>query len=341
MVIVLADPPAKESSELVQERRLKPPTDQTSLVQPPGGQDIHVIVDEEYLPIFGGKIKKHYDDKTRERQQDGKIHIFEIGDCLRKALIMKTYPDFAVNTIYDYTNFMQGLNSESAIVDILKSQMPSGTESSFQKDIDFSDISAHPDFIEGDVVFELKSTNKIKPLILSDDNVKGYLRQVVYYMILMDIEKGRIMVRYNLPYFPEFVTKDTVVDETRNFTGDGESMYKLRFHKDTGQFPFFPIRINIPLDAPIRDYVKKGLLEVVKPLYNEGDISKIPRLDGMMDGSNWKCSNYCKVRELCYEIEDTQSDPETRSILLNKHIDDSMNKKRRSGRRKDRDVILS
>ncbi len=255
---------------------------------------------------------------------------------------MNQYADqIEPNTIYDYVNFIQGLNSESAIVDILQSQMPEGTESIFQKDIDFSGISGHPDFIEGDWVFELKSTNKIKPLILSDDTVKGYIRQAVYYMILLDIEKGRIIVRYNLPYFPEYITKDTIKDRNRNFTGDGESMYKLRFHKDTGQFPFFIINVNIPLQAPIREKVKKGLLEVVKPLYDAGDITKIPRLDGMMDLSNWKCSNYCKVREICSEIEDEQTDPEIRSILLNKHIDNSMDKKRSYGKRKDKNVVIS
>lgn len=296
-------------------------------------KDIVVTIDEDYLSILGNKIKKHYDEKTKQRHTDKKIHIFEITDCLRKPLIFQQYADqVEPNTIYDYVNFIQGLNSESAIVDILTSQMPSGTESTFQKDIDFSGISAHPDFLQEDVVFELKSTNKMKPLILSDDTVKGYIRQVCYYMILLNIEKGRIIVRYNLPYFPEYIQKDSL---------DNESMYKLRFHKDTGQFPFFAIKINIPLQAPIREKVKKGLLEVVKPLYEAGDITKIPRLDGMMSGNNWKCSHYCKVRDLCFDIEDQQTDSEVRDILLNKHIDSAMDRKRTYGKRKDRNIDIS
>lgn len=259
---------------------------------------------------------------------------------------MEQYPDqVQENTIYDYVNFMQGLNSESAIVDILTTQADSSTESTYQKDIDFSGISAHPDFLEGDVVFELKSTNKIKPLILSDDTVKGYIRQVVYYMILLDIEKGRIIVRYNLPYFPTYLkASDGIKYQIQELNPDFdvlENIYVLKFHKDTGQFPFFTIKVNIPLQAPIREKVKKGLLEIVKPLYKEGDVTKIPRLDGMLDGSNWKCSKYCKVRDLCSEIEDKQIDPETRNVLLNKHIDNSMNKIKRFGRRKDKNIDIN
>jgi hypothetical protein len=293
-------------------------------------KDITAEVDSDYLPILAKKIKKYFDDKNSERQNDGKIHIFEITDCLRKALLMKKYGAEIQNDIYDYMNLIQGLLSEAKLVEILAyDQKASSTE--FQKDIDFDGISGHPDYTEtGEVeyVFELKSTNKIKPLILSDDTVKGYIRQVVYYMILMGIERGRILVRYNLPHFPEYVGKE--IDEA---TQVEESIYKLRFHKDTGQFPFFAIRLHLPLQAPIRDYVKKSLIDIVKPVYEAGDIEQIPPLEGMREGTNWKCNNYCKVKEHCEKIPDKQNDPNKRYVLLNQHIDDSVNRVRFFGRK--------
>ena len=185
-------------------------------------------------------------------------------------------------------------------------------------------------------MFELKSTNKIKPLILSDDTVKGYVRQVVLYMILMNIERGRILVRYNLPFFPEYIGKE--LDET---TGVEEPIYKHHYHKDTGQFPFYTCKIHLPLHAPIRQYVKDSLLNIVTPVYREGNPELIPPLEGMKEGRNWKCSNYCKVYEICKKIPDRQTDIEKRRVLLNQHIDESVNRVRRFGKRKDMNVNIN
>ena len=302
-----------------------------------GGKDIKVEVDSEYLPVLAKKIKKYFDDLNKERQTDGKIHIFEISDCLRKGLLTKQYADEIDNDIYDYMNLIQGLLSEHKLVEILASdQEASSTE--YQYNIDFSGISGHPDYIENDEqewVFELKSTNKIKPLILSDDTVKGYVRQVVYYMILKNIEKGRILVRYNLPHFPQYVKVPDGLKiqlESEGVTLD-DNLYKLAFHKDTGQFPFFAIRVHIPLSAPIRDYVKQKLIEIVKPVYESGDATIIPPLEGMKEGTNWKCVKYCKVYEQCKQTPDLNTNQEARYVLLNKHIDEAVERVRFYGRR--------
>jgi len=229
-------------------------------------------------------------------------------------------------------NFDHGLNSETVLVQIMESQKDEGVSTEYQYDINFSGISGHPDYIEGDWVFELKSINKFKPLILSDSSIAGYIKQVTYYMILMNIEKGRVIVKYNMPFFPELDHYDEI---------DGLPLYKLRFHKDVGQFPYFTFRVDIPLDAPIRQKVKDGLLNVLKPMYKEGDISKFPRLDGCLDGSNWKCAKYCKVRDKCLELSDEQYDVDVKDILLSKHIDEQVHRKRVYGKRMDRDVVLS
>ena len=294
----------------------------------------------EFLPILGKKIIDYYEEKNRKRQQDGTIHIFEITNCLRQSLILQQYPEELVNklTIWDTTNFDHGLNSETVLVDILESQRddPDNVSTEYQRHIDFSGISGHPDWIEGDWVFELKSVNKFKPLILSNDSVVGYIKQIVYYMILLNIEKGRIIAKYNMPFFPEKVIE---IAEDSEFPEIKTPLYKLNFHKDTGQFPYFTCRVDIPLSAPIRQKIKDGLLKVLKPLYQEGDITKFPRLDGCIDGSNWKCAKYCKVRDKCLELEDRQYDIEIKDILLNKHIEKQVDRKRVWGKRQDKNVI--
>lgn len=333
-----------ESSEPHQEKNSKPQNDQTLQdLQTNQRKGILVEVADDYLPILNKKIINYYEEKNRQRQQDGTIHIFEITDCLRKSLILQQYPEEIENklTIWDCMNFDHGLNSETILVNILDSQAKkdnSASHTEYQYNIDFSGISGHPDYIENNVVFELKSINKFKPLILSNDSVTNYIRQIVLYMILMSIENGRIIVKYNLPFFPELVTYDTQILPEFNFIGDGKPLYKLNFHKDTGQFPYFSVKINIPLDADIREQVKKGLLEVVKPLYMKGDITKFPRLEGSLEGKNFKCNNYCKVRNKCHQIPDEQNDNNIREILLNKHIDSQMNKIRRNGKRKDKNI---
>lgn len=334
-----SSPNKKESSEPLQAQNTKPQNDQILSNSPINQKDILVTVDDDYLRVLGKKLIKHYEEKNKRRQQDGTIHIFEITDCLRKSLILQQYPEEARKlTIYDTMNFDHGLKSETVLVDVLESQKDHAVSTEYQYDINFEGISGHPDFIEGDWVFELKSVNKFKPLILSDSTVTGYIRQVVYYMILMGIDKGRIIVKYNLPFFP---VKMGEIVEDENFPNIKTPIHKLEFHKDTGQFPFFNIQVTIPKDAPIREKVKNGLLNVVKPLYKQGDISKFPRLDGCLEGQNFKCMNFCKVRDKCLELADEQYDPDIRGILLNKHIDSQMDKVRNYGKRRDKNVDCS
>lgn len=282
-------------------------------------KEITIEVDEQGLIKLANTIKEHFDTKQIQRYEDGKIHISDLTVCLRKALITVQNQDSIENNIYDYVNFMGGLDSERTLVDIMTDgQAVGGTD--YQRDINFDEFTAHPDLIMNNVVYELKATNKNQPLILSDDALKSYINQVVYYMVLLDIEDGRILVRYRLPYFLEYMGKDDL----------DESVYKLRFHKDTNEFPFFQAKLHIAHQAPIRQEIKDGLINVIKPLWKAGDITKIPVLDNKK--YNWRCG-YCKVRNICDQIPDRQTDPYIRNIVLNKHIQNASNKVRRVGRK--------
>lgn len=280
-------------------------------------------------------------EKNKQRREDtlkGILHIGNVNGCLRQSMITEQYHEQIEYNIYDLCNFMDGLDSEKIIVKILDHGRENVNEKGeYQKDIVFDNFVAHPDYIDDEtgVIFELKSTNKIKPFILSDETMKVYIRQIVYYMVLEGLEKGRIFARYALPMFPEYVGKD--IDTT---TGVEESLYKLKYHKDTGQFPFFACDLTLDLSAPSRERIKRALIEIIKPIYLKGDISQVPVLDGKKEGTNWKCNSYCKVREICDKIPDLQTDYEKRYVLLNKHIDNAVNKIRRNGKRKDKDVVI-
>ncbi len=289
-------------------------------------KEIDIEVDFDYLSTFGKKVKKKFMDSNRKRAEDTKngiLHAGNIVGCLRQAMLTEQNLDYIAEkyNIWDYVDFMDGNGSENAIVSILDHDKDPDKLGQYQLDVHFDDFTAHPDYIEDDgTVLELKSSKKIKPFILSEETVKKYIRQLALYMILTDNENGKILARYARPDFPEYVGKQ--IDEK---TGVEENLYILRFHRDTGQFPFWAVKVTIKMDAKIRENIKKAMIEITAPLYKAGIVSKIPMLDDKEN--NWACQKYCKVKELCDQTPDEQTDPNARYVLLNKHLDDAMNKK--------------
>lgn len=293
-------------------------------------RDAKVQVYPEFLSIFGKKVKKHFDEGNRKRAEDAKngyIHIGNITDCARQSMLTEQNLDKIDMTIWDYADFMDGLGSEEMIISVLNHGKEIKGES--QRDVKFENFVAHPDYIDEldgkPVIFELKNSKKIKSFILSEDTMKKYIRQILLYMILTDIPEGIVLVRYARPDFPETVTKDETKFEMFNFIGDGEYVYKLRFHKHTGQFPFFAVKIDLPMDSPNREIIKQGLREITAPLYLAGDPTKLPLLPDR--DNNWKCQNYCKAKDLCYQTPDEQTDEVKRFVLLNEHLDSIVTKK--------------
>jgi hypothetical protein len=325
MVVVLSNKKQQKQQVQVESSPQKPIPIYLNLIK-----DAEVQVYPEYLSLFGKKVKRMFDEKNKQRAEDSKkgiIHIGNITGCARQAMLTEQNLDDIEMTIWDYADFMDGLGSEEMIVRVLNHGKEVNGE--FQKDIVFDNFVGHPDYIdeiEGKpVIFELKNSKKIKPFILSEDTMKNYIRQILLYMILDDIAEGIILVRYARPDFPEYITKDQDRFDMFNFIGDGESLYKLKFHKETGQFPFFAVKLDLPLDSPNRDIIKKGLKEITAPLYQSGDPKKLPILPDR--DNNWKCQKYCKVKDLCYQTPDEQDDAVKRFVLLNHHLDSIVNKK--------------
>ena len=287
-----------------------------------------VSVDEDYLRQLSQKIRDYFEKRNLERIHDGKIHISDLTYCMRKAIIGRKWPEKVKMTIDDYVVFMDGLGSEKMLVEILNDDAPEGS-TEYQKDVAFDEFSAHPDYVdENQTVFEFKTSNTIQHIVLSNDILKSYIRQTVYYMTLMGITEGKILVRYKRNEFPEYIAKDDIdcfliSDPKHKFVNDNKPMFKLIKHKDIGQFPFFAAKVELKYDAAVRSKITDGLINVIKPLYKTGDIEKLPRLENYP--VNWKCQ-YCNVKDICDQIPDLQMDQYKRNILLNKHIDNTVNK---------------
>src|SRR5688500_15750693 len=114
MTIVLKDPHSNKQGKKILLQQVQA----ESLIQQPhltysASKDIRVEVDTEYLPVLAKKIKKYFDDLNEKRNG---MHVFEISDCLRKALLVKKHAKDIQLDIYDYMNFIQGLLSETKMV---------------------------------------------------------------------------------------------------------------------------------------------------------------------------------------------------------------------------------
>jgi hypothetical protein len=272
--------------------------------------------DKEFEKEFEQAAIKLHQENNVKRANNGLLNIGDTTYCNRKSLIPIIFPSRAGLDIYEVDNFMRGDGAEHSIVKILE-YMNKEKDKTFQLEILFDKITGHPDFvINGETVFELKSTNVIKDLDLESSNLKSYIRQITYYMLLTGIEKGRIIIKYGLPFEMQWIRKDAK---------DGENIYKVKYRTKSNKSPYYHIKLTISKDAEIRTKIKDILTQKIKPVLDQAiknrDLTIIPVVDGKKAiPMDWMCS-YCKHKEICDSIPDKQNDPELRNILLNKHID--------------------
>lgn len=278
---------------------------------------ILVEEDNEFLQEYMDTTIKYHEENNVRRASDGLVHIGDITYCARKAWIPYIFPLRNKLDIYEVDNFDRGLGTEYSIVKILDYRY-SEKDTDFQMEIQFDGITGHPDFtVKDEVVFELKSTNTIDKLNLKSDNIKSYVRQVVYYMLLTGIETGRILIKYNLPFHMKYIRNQKREDGNPNY------QYNIEYHHKNNRVPYYFLKVTIPKDDPLRHSVRDILVNKIKPLYKHvlknRDLTVIPTLpDKKVNG--WKC-RYCKHNELCSTIPDRQTDPELRGFLLNEFID--------------------
>ena len=64
-------------------------------------------------------------------------------------------------------------------------------------DLEMDGLIAHPDIMNKDQIVELKDTLSNKRLDINDHQFKSYVRQLLYYLVITNIEKGIISIRYN------------------------------------------------------------------------------------------------------------------------------------------------
>ncbi|MFL6390821.1 MAG: hypothetical protein ACJ71E_02055 [Nitrososphaeraceae archaeon] len=242
-------------------------------------------------PEFTRLLLKNLMSKhEQKRRQDNTVHVSDIipTTCIRKQYYSRKFPDMDPLSDQSVHHFVRGESSEFVITQLAGLGVA-------QADIEMEGIVAHPDImsLEECVIIELKDTVSGRRLDFYDNTFRAYLRQLLYYMVMTNIEKGIISIRYN-------------VRELRWVRSDSEGDYFFRpFNaKDVGIESW---EAFLASDDIVRQLLKNEMVRrknlFLKAL-NENNVSILPRL--IDDAKRSKCPR-CPFYDKCVN-QDPESD---------------------------------
>jgi len=243
-------------------------------------------------PEFTNLLQKNLMSKHEEkRRRDNTVHVSDIipTTCMRKQYYSRKFPDMDPLSNQSVHHFVRGESSEFIITQLADLGVA-------QANIEMDGIFAHPDIMssKGDdhgvssgngVIVELKDTVNGRHLDFYDDTFRSYLRQLLYYLVMTNIEKGIISIRYN-------------IKELIWIKSDSEGDYFFRPYnaKDVGIESW---QVLLPSSDIARQILKNEMVRrknlFLKAL-EENDVSILPRL--IDDAKRSKCP-HCPFYDKC------------------------------------------
>jgi hypothetical protein len=243
-------------------------------------------------PEFTNLLQKNLMTKHEEkRRRDNTVHVSDIipTTCMRKQYYSRKFPDMDPLSNESVHHFVRGESSEFIITQLADLGVA-------QANIEMDGIFAHPDIMssKGDdhgvssgngVIVELKDTVNGRHLDFYDDTFRSYLRQLLYYLVMTNIEKGIISIRYN-------------IKELIWIKSDSEGDYFFRPYnaKDVGIESW---EVLLPSSDIARQILKNEMVRrknlFLKAL-EENDVSILPRL--IDDAKRSKCP-HCPFYDKC------------------------------------------
>jgi hypothetical protein len=168
---------------------------------------ILISKDSSFIDMLRSNLKEHYD--MNRRKVEDKIHVSDIlwGSCLRKAYYSRVIRDYEF-TDDDIDNFVRGESSEHVLVDL--ANIGVGQHELFFED----DLIARPDLLSfsassdssdatknqqpqpKNLIVEFKDTKSFERITPDNPKFKGYLRQLLYYLIISGFDAGVLCIRY-------------------------------------------------------------------------------------------------------------------------------------------------
>jgi hypothetical protein len=225
-------------------------------------------------PEFTNLLEKNLISKHEEKRRTANtIHVSDIipTTCIRKQYYSRKFPNMDPLSNESVHHFVRGESSEFVITQLADLGVA-------QANIEMDGIVAHPDIMSDEkaVIVELKDTVNGRRLDFYDSTFRSYLRQLLYYMVMTDIEKGIISIRYN-------------VKELRWIKSDSEGDYFFRpFNaKEVGIESW---EVFLPSQDIARQILKNEMVRrknlLLKAL-EENNVSILPRL--IDDAKRSKC----------------------------------------------------
>jgi len=261
----------------------------------------------EFTDLLRKNLNKRYEE--RRRLGDSSIHVSDIlpTNCIRKQYYSRKVPEMDSISNESVHHFVRGEASEFVITDLANMGVA-------QAELEMDGLSAHPDIMSENekgeeterlveagvkakgqsVIVELKDTVDGRRLDITDQKFRSYLRQLLCYLVMTDIEKGIISIRYNSREL-RWIKSST----------EGDYFFRPYDGRDVGIESW---QVFLPKEDIAREILKNEMVRR-KSLFlralQENNVSILPRLAETI--RNTRCS-YCKFYQKCMNEDNETED---------------------------------
>ncbi|MDQ6864284.1 MAG: hypothetical protein M3044_10710 [Thermoproteota archaeon] len=272
----------------------------------------------EFTDLLQRNLNKRYEE--RRRLGDSSIHVSDIlpTNCIRKQYYSRKFPEIDPISNESVHHFVRGEASEFVITDLANMGVS-------QAELEMDGLIAHPDIMSENekgeenerlieagvkakgqsVIVELKDTVNGRSLDITDQKFRSYLRQLLYYLVMTNIEKGIISIRYNSREL-RWIKSST----------EGDYFFRPYNGRDVGIESW---QVFLPKEDIAREILKNEMVRR-KSLFlralQENNVSILPRLAETI--RNTRCP-YCKFYRKCMnednETEDAREMAKERDLL--------------------------
>ncbi|HEY6535359.1 MAG TPA: hypothetical protein VIY08_06110 [Candidatus Nitrosocosmicus sp.] len=250
---------------------------------------IRIRKDHEFTDLLQKNLKSRYE--RRRRSVEDNVHVSDIlpSTCIRKQYFGRKYPELDEISNESVQHFIRGESSEAAITNLADMGVS-------QMDLEMDGLIAHPDIMNKDQIVELKDTLSNKRLDINDHQFKSYVRQLLYYLVITNIEKGIISIRYNNREL-RWIKTDS----------DGNDFFIRPKNSRSPEIESWSV--FLPKDDIARELLKNEMIRrknLFQKSLQENNVKILPRLKENLRSS--KCP-WCKFYDLCMD----KKNDETRS----------------------------
>jgi hypothetical protein len=250
---------------------------------------ILISKDSTFINLLRSNLKEHYN--SHRRNIDDKIHVSDIlwGSCLRKAYYARVIEDYEF-TDDDIDNFVRGESSEHVLVDL--ADIGVGQHELFFED----DLIARPDLLSvspsdsneqqqqqqqpKNLIVEFKDTKSFERLTPENPKFKGYLRQLLYYLIISGFDAGVLCIRYASNRKLQWIKRDE----------KGDYFFSPLVNNETGENKLPELEtwtVILEKDSDIRELLKDEIrmrVSILRSALNSKSPMELPKV-----AEEWKC----------------------------------------------------